>query len=181
MQVFDEKGSQNTQRTIEIAIERALALHTSIVIATTQGGTAVAMAREVAGRVPLVVVGHAYGSREAGTNAMLPEHAAALQEFGVPVIHAAHALSGAERGISSRFNGAYPVEIIAHTLRMLSPGVKVGVEIAAMALDAGKIPLQPVVAVGGSAQGADTAILLTPAYTAKIFDTHIHEIYCKPF
>lgn len=90
-------------------------------------------------------------------------------------------LSGAERGISRKFSGAYPVEIMAHTLRMFGQGTKVCVEIAMMALDNGAIELnKPVVCVGGSARGADTACIITPAYTADCLDTKIHEILCKP-
>ena len=39
---------------------------------------------------------------------------------------------------------------------------------------------KPVVCVGGSARGADTACIITPAYTADCLDTKIHEILCKP-
>ena len=50
-----------------------------------------------------------------------------------------------------------------------------------MALDNGAIELnKPVVCVGGSARGADTACIITPAYTADCLDTKIHEILCKP-
>ena len=94
---------------------------------------------------------------------------------------AAHLLSGAERGLSKKFGGVYPVEIIAHTLRMFGQGVKVGVEIAVMALDAGAIPYgRDVVAVGGSGEGADTAIVIRPAHAQAILETHISEIICQP-
>ncbi len=112
---------------------------------------------------------------------MTDERRAELTAAGVHIIHAAHALSGAERGISRKFNGAYPVEIMAHTLRMFGQGTKVCVEIAMMALDNGAIEFnKPVVCVGGSARGADTACIITPAYTADCLDTKIHEILCKP-
>ena len=64
---------------------------------------------------------------------------------------------------------------------MFSQGTKVAVEIAVMALDAGLIPFgEPVIAVGGSGRGADTAVVLTPAHAKAIFDTEILEIICKP-
>ena len=90
-------------------------------------------------------------------------------------------LSGAERGMSRKFGGVYPMEIIANTLRMLGQGTKVCVEISVMALDAGLIPYgEDVIAVGGTDEGADTAIILRPAHAADIFDTWISEILCKP-
>ena len=50
-----------------------------------------------------------------------------------------------------------------------------------MALDADVIEWgKPVVALGGTASGADTAIVITPGYSASILTTRIHEILCKP-
>ena len=85
------------------------------------------------------------------------------------------------RGLSTKMGGIYPVEIIAHTLRMLSQGVKVCLECSVMALDAGAIPYgEKVVAVGGTGHGADTACTLTPAGANAVLDCKIHEILCKP-
>ena len=92
---------------------------------------------------------------------MRPEVQEALARKGVPLVLASHVLSGAERGLSTKMGGIYPVEIIAHTLRMLSQGVKVCLECSVMALDAGAIPYgEKVVAVGGTGHGADTACTL---------------------
>lgn len=80
--------------------------------------------------------------------------------------------------------GVYPVEIMAHTLRLFSQGVKVCVEIGAMALDAGAIrePRAVVVLGGsGSGKGVDTACVITPGYSANIFETRVHELLCKPY
>jgi hypothetical protein len=64
---------------------------------------------------------------------------------------------------------------------MLGQGTKVCVEIGVMALDAGLIPYdEDVIAVGGSSEGADTAVILKPAHASAIFDTWISEILCKP-
>ena len=70
---------------------------------------------------------------------------------------------------------------MAHTLRMFGQGVKVCVEIAVMAADAGMIPTtEPVIAVGGSGRGADTAVILQAANANRILSTKIDEIICKP-
>jgi hypothetical protein len=101
---------------------------------------------------------------------------------GIKVLTTTHVLSGAERGLSRKFGGTYPVEIMAHTLRMFGQGVKVCVEISVMALDAGLIPYgQPVIAVGGTGEGADTAVILTASHASSILETRIHEIICKPY
>jgi len=175
----------NTSRALEIAVNEAVKLAAPLLVATTTGETAVealrvALERNIVSR--LLIVSHAYGSRIPGANAMADSRKKVLEEAGVRIVTAAHALSGAERALSGKFNGVYPVEIIAHTLRMFSQGVKVAVEIGAMALDAGAIPYgAPVVAVGGTGRGADTVTVLTPAYSNDIFNTKIHEILCKPY
>jgi len=105
-----------------------------------------------------------------------------LEDAGAIIVTAAHALSGTERAISGKFGGAYPVEIMAHTLRMFCQGMKVCVEVATMALDAGAIKSpRPVIALGGTGSGLDTACVITPGYSAKIFETRVHEILCKPY
>ena len=166
--IFENKGKENTLETLHIALNAAKERGTTLVVASSAGDTLIElikMQEELGTNVPMVMVGQAYGYPKQGVN----------------IIHAAHALSGAERGISRKFSGAYPVEIMAHTLRMFGQGTKVCVEIAMMALDNGAIELnKPVVCVGGSARGADTACIITPAYTADCLDTKIHEILCKP-
>jgi hypothetical protein len=98
------------------------------------------------------------------------------------IVTAAHALSAGERAISGGFKGAYPLEIMAHTLRLFGQGTKVCVEAAVMALDADAISFGgPVVAIGGSHRGADTAAVVTPSYSATILNTVVNELLCKPF
>jgi hypothetical protein len=182
---FDSTGPANTGETITIAVREAKERKVShIVVASNSGKTAEALAAEARkagyeGR--LVCISHAYGFVEKGANELSGENRRQLEEQGLRVYTSSHVLSGAERAISRSFNGAYPVEIIAHSLRMLGAGVKVAVEIAVMALDGGLIPYgEPVVAIGGTGSGADTAALLSPGHANAIFETKIHEILCKP-
>ena len=91
-------------------------------------------------------------------------------------------MSAGERAISTGFWGAYPLEIMAHTLRLFGQGTKVCVEASVMALDADAIPFGvPVVAIGGSHRGADTAAVITPSYSASVLNTVVNELLCKPF
>ena len=164
--IFENKGKENTLETLHIALNAAKERGTTLVVASNAGDTLIElikMQEELGTNVPMVMVGQAYGYPKQGVNTMTDERRAE------------------ERGISRKFSGAYPVEIMAHTLRMFGQGTKVCVEIAMMALDNGAIELnKPVVCVGGSARGADTACIITPAYTADCLDTKIHEILCKP-
>lgn len=185
MIVFEKAGKDNTEETIKIAVERAQKLNTSIVIASNTGytaGTLVRFLEENKIELPVVVVTAVYGMSKPGENQFPEEQRKELKSKGVEIVTAAHALSGAERSFSNRFHGQGPIEIMAHTLRMLSQGVKVGVECATMALDAGAVPYgTSVVSVGGTGRGADSAIVTTAAYTHSILDTKIHEILCKPY
>ena len=186
MKVYQKPGPENTEETIRLAVERAIAMdHAPIVTATTRGGSSVKLceiAKDMGFKGKIVVVTHAYGFSKNGENSLKDEIRAQLVSYGAIMVTAAHVLSGAERGISNKFQGAYPVEIMAHTLRVLSQGVKVAVEIATMALDNGAIPYGiPIVCMGGTGGGVDTAVIMSPAHANKIFETNIHEILCMPY
>ncbi|MBQ6488148.1 MAG: hypothetical protein IJI75_02865 [Solobacterium sp.] len=184
MIVFEKKGPVNTDETARIAVETAKARSLPIVAASNTGSVIRALLREADRQEytgTIVMVTHVYGMKEANFNELSDEEREYLSSRGVKIVTAAHALSGAERGISSVYKGIYPVEIVAQTLRMFGHGVKVCVECALMAADSGNIrAYEPVVCVGGSGSGADTACILLPGYTAKLFETKISEILCKP-
>jgi len=64
---------------------------------------------------------------------------------------------------------------------MFGQGTKVAVELALMAADAGLIRTdEDVFSIGGTATGADTALLLRPANSSALFDLRVKEIICKP-
>ena len=184
MLLFEKAGIENTQKALEIALSAAKERGLDLVLATTGGGTvpaALELAEKLGYTGKIVAVTHCFGSREKGKNILDPAKMQEFREKGVTVVTAAHALSGAERGLSKKFSGVYPVEIVANTLRMFGQGTKVCVEIAMMALDAGTIEYgRPVIAVGGSGRGADTVCRLTPEYTSDLMGTRIHEFLCKP-
>ncbi len=185
MVCFENAGKQNTAEVIRIALEKAMALDCPIVAASTMGVTADALlsAAEQAGFKNQIVIVRGCSSRQrSGVNLMKPEVKAELESRGAVIVTAAHALSAGERAISGGFKGAYPLELMAHTLRMFGQGTKVCVETAVMALDADVLPFGvPVVAIGGSHRGADTAVVVTPSYSASLLQTVVHEILCKPF
>ena len=185
MVCFENAGKQNTAETIRIALERAQALDCPIVAASTLGVTADALltAAEKAGfRNKIVIVRGCSSRQRNGLNLMPALVKEKLESRGAVIVTAAHALSAGERAISGGFKGAYPLELMAHTLRMFGQGTKVCVEISVMALDADALPFGvPVVALGGSHRGADTAVVLTPSYSASLLNTVVHEILCKPF
>ena len=182
---FELPGPENTGEAVNTAVREAKKRQIShIVVASNAGVTAFALAEEARKQAydgHLVCVTHVYGFAESGKNELSDENREELKKQGMQFCTAAHTLSGAERCLSRKFQGVYPVEIIAHTLRMFGQGMKVCVEIAVMVLDAGLIPYgKPVITLGGTERGADTALVLTPSYTSSILDTKIHELICKP-
>ena len=180
---MEKTKEQITAETLQLAAETAAAKGMDIIVASSTGATALQLkdTADAAGfRGNIVVVTHAYGARKIG-ECPAEDNMAAMHEKGMRTVTAAHALSGAERGISSKFGGAYPVEIMAHTLRMFGQGVKVCVEIAMMACDNGAVPYgKPVVCIGGTGSGADTICIVSPSYSARVFDLKVNEVIAKP-
>ena len=185
MILFENAGKQNTEEVVRIALTRAVELSCPVVAASTMGVTADALliaAGEMDFRGRIVIVRGCSSKHRKGLNLMKPEVKADLEARGAVIVTAAHALSAGERALSTGFKGVYPLEIMANTLRMFGQGTKVCVEASVMAMDADALPFGvPVVAIGGSHRGADTAIVLTPSYSASLLDTVVHEVLCKPF
>lgn len=177
---FDEKGAGNTEQCVALALKTAAERNIRhIVVASGSGDTAGLFIGAKGAHV--VCVTNAYGFKEPGKTKMTDAARQELERAGIRVLAATHVLSGAERGISRKHGGVSPVELMADTLRMLGQGVKVCVEIAVMALDAGLIPHgEEILVVAGSGRGADTAVIMHPAHANNILDTKINEIVCKP-
>ena len=185
MLCFEHPGKENTATTLQLAMDKAIEMNTDIVLSSTRGDSAKELVRlaekkNFCGK--LIVVRSVSNGKNNGINAMDNETVQFLKEHKVSLVTAAHALSAAERGMSSQFGGVYPIEIMAHTLRTFGQGTKVCFECSVMALDAGVIDYdKPVVAVGGTGYGVDTVLVITPSYSASILQTKIHEILCKPY
>ena len=74
-----------------------------------------------------------------------------------------------------------PNRIVRETLYRFCHGMKVAVEIALMAVDAGLLdPDREAIAIAGTGEGADTAVIIRPACTRKFRELEIREILAKP-
>lgn len=183
---FDKPGEENTRDAIRIAVERAQDLGiTRMVIASTSGKTA----REAAGIVrgtgiSLIIVSHVVGFDKPGVWEFDPEVAQELREEGITIITGTHVLSGLERAFSSspKVGGGSRSEAVAEALRrIVAIGVKVAVECVLIAVDQGAIPVtEEVIALGGTACGADTVCVIRPSHTSRFFDLQIREIVAMP-
>jgi hypothetical protein len=183
---FEKAGSQNTDDTIRLALERAKLLNIKhVVVASTSGATGVRAAIAFAGTgAKVIVVGHHVGFSKPGQRELEEQYVRQLQEMGAAVVEATHALSGVERSITRRLGGASRVEAISEALRtVISVGTKVCVEISIMAADSGQVPVDgktEIIAIGGTWDGADTACVIRPAHANNFFDLHVMEIVCMP-
>ncbi|MCC8027590.1 MAG: hypothetical protein LIP16_20080 [Clostridium sp.] len=185
MRLFSRQGSRNTGETILLALQKAKEMESGLVAASTSGATALEILRQaekIGFKRKITIVRTAASGVSGKGAAQMPDPVKAdLERQGVVLVTAAHALSAGERGISARLGGYGPLELMAATLRTMGEGTKVCFECAVMALDAGALPYgMPVVAIGGTASGCDTAIVITPSYSASILNTRIHEFICKP-
>lgn len=181
IQYFENPGIENTDKVIELVKERKEELGIkNIVIASASGSSGVKLARAL-NDVNIVNITHHAGFRGGDNLEITSENRRELDELNVPIYTSSHALSGVGRGISNKFKGVTPVEVIAQTLRMFSQGVKVCVEISIMAADGGFIPTDSeIIAIGGTGSGVDTAVVLKAVHQGDFFDLRIHEIIAMP-
>lgn len=173
-------GSENTQKTISMAVERAKVLGIEDFVIASNTGVSVLELMQYSVR-NIVCVTHHVGFRNPGEDEMDAKMRERLEKSGVKVLTTTHLFAGVDRALRLQFGGVYPAEIVAMSLRMLGQGVKVGVEIAVMAMDAGLIPYgKEIVSIGGTGRGVDTAIIVRPDHASSLFKTQIKEIICKP-
>jgi hypothetical protein len=184
---FAKAGPQNTERTLEIARQRAgeLGIHT-VLVASTTGETGVQAVRFFAdwtGRADrrLVVISHSTGFREPNTQELTAENRAAIEAASATILTAQHAFGGVGRAVRKKLGTYQLEEIIAYTLRTFCQGIKVCAEMALMAADAGLARAgEPTIAVAGTGRGADTAVVLRPANAQAFFDLRFLELLCMP-
>jgi uncharacterized protein len=177
---FEKAGKENTEQTLKLAFQKGKqAGINEVVVASTTGETAY-KALEICRGFNITVVTYHCGFREPFKMEMSLDVRMNLENEGVKVVAATHALSGLERSIAKKYSGIYPVLLIADTLRLFGQGLKVAVEISIMAADAGALSGKDIIAVGGTAKGADCALVLKPVCQSDFFDMRIREIICKP-
>jgi hypothetical protein len=180
---FEKKGSVNTDRALEIALacceEKGIR---KIVVASSTGKTALRLHDKAKPSIEVIAVTYGAGSKYREEVEEFNRNRETLVEKGIRVVRGIHALSATERTFENKYkSGFIPLNIVADTLRMFSQGMKVCVEVAVMAAEAGFVtPDEEVVAVGGTGTGADTAVVLKPAYAAGMFETKFKAVLCMP-
>jgi hypothetical protein len=179
---FKKPGPENTGAVLKAVSQRAKALDIDRVLIATRSGKTAFDALEIFNPdIKVIAVTHYTGFTGPDSQEMAEESRQELESKGVTVLTCTHAFGGIGRGIREKLSTYQVDEIIAHTLRMFGQGSKVAVEVALMAADAGKVRTdKDVISIGGTAKGADTALVLQPANSARIFNLKVREIICKP-
>ena len=183
---FDSPGKQNTEKVVELAVKRAKDRKIGRIVVASGAGRTGVMVAEKAGKkgIQTVVVTGAYGFSKKDEWEMKKSNEEKLRRTEVPIISATHALSGVERSITKKLGGTSRVEAVAEALRSLfGQGMKVCVEISIMAADAGEVPCDDdaeIIAIAGTDEGADTAVIIHPSNANTFFDLQIREIIAMP-
>jgi hypothetical protein len=177
---FEKPGRQNTAEALRIARRRAEELGIrQVVLASSHGGTALAAVEAFRGsNIELIAVSISAAFAPEGWT-MSPQERRQVEAQGVRLLTAQHGLAD---GVAEGFFGSStPGTVMAETLRRFSQGLKVAVEVSLMAAEAGWVEAgREIVALGGTDEGADTAVVLRPAYARKIKELAVCELLCKP-
>ncbi len=181
---FDRPGHQNTSQVINAVKKRVKELGIKYVVtASNSGKTGLKLWHALQGTgCTLISVTEYAGSYGKDTVPLSEKTKKDMERKGIKTLVCSHAFSGVGRAVSKKFGGTSHVEIIAQTLKQFGgEGIKVAVEVALMAADAGLIPTgKEIIGVGGTSSGADSAIVLKAAHMNNYFDLEIREIIAKP-
>jgi len=180
---FEKPGPQNTDQTLEIALERAKSLGIRQVVVASSHGETARKAQTLLGPegISVVAVTLAHGWEHLGW-CMTPEEREALVAIGVRVVTGLHALGdGVATAFSEKHGGRAIEEMVRDTFYCFGQGMKVAVECLLMAADAGALDTsEEVIAIAGTNTGADTAIVCKPTYPHTFLDLRIQEVLAKP-
>jgi len=178
---FEKPGYINTQSTLEVLVEgiKEYGIR-QIVIASTYGDTGLEAARMLQNMdVSLVVITHNFGFRKQGDREMSREVQHQIESMGA-IVHTG-TMPFRSIGTAIKEKQEYSQQdLVANTLRVFGQGIKVCVEIAMMAADAGLIRPDDILTMAGTGRGADTVALIEPRSTNKMFDLKVKHILTKP-
>ena len=178
---LEKPGADNTETTLAVVKEEALKRNVRyILVATTTGDTGLKAARLLKETsLNLIAITHNTGFRETGVQELDSSVRKEIESMGGTVFTGTMVLRGVGAAIRGKMNYSQE-QVVADTLRMMGQGTKVCAEITAMTADAGLIPFEDIIAVGGTGRGADTALLISANSSNRFFDIKIKEILVKP-
>lgn len=180
---FGKPGKENTEACLQV-VKNALTegSYKHLIVASTKGDTGLLFSEELKDSgINIVVVTHSAGFKAANTHEMPDDIRKKIESFGAKVYTGTMITHAIETAFASKFQGLYPTLMIAQTLRRFGEGPKVCCEIVMMAADAGLIPEEEeVIAVAGTATGADSVLVIRSAVSKRFLELRVLEILAKP-
>lgn len=183
VEYFEKPGHQNTQACIDIVYKLVHDEgYKDVVVASTSGKTGATAARTLQGMdVNLVIVGHSVGFLGPNQDQFSEDAYQEIIRLGAHIYKGTILTHSIETALAKEFSGSYPTILVANTLRRLGQGIKVCCEIVMEAADAGLIAEgKEVVAVAGTAKGADTVAIIKSAASKRFLDLYVAQIVAKP-
>jgi hypothetical protein len=183
VEYFEKTGPQNTQTCMDIVYKLVHDEgYKDVVVASTSGKTGTMAARKLQDEgVNLVVVAHSVGFLGPNEDQFSEDAYQEIIRLGARVYKGTILTHSIETSLAKEFSGSYPTLLVANTLRRLGQGIKVCCEIAMEAADAGLIAEgKEVVAVAGTAKGADTVTIIKSAASKRFLDLYVAQIVAKP-
>lgn len=181
---LDQAGPKQCPACLTAAAQRAAELKLKhAVVATTSGRTALMLARALrAAGSKADVIGVGYAANFAAKwGGFEKTYTGPAEKLGAIFITGTHAFGGVNGAVRDKLGGATPGSLIANTYYTFGQGMKVAVEVALMAADQGALPTDAeAIALGGSGEGADTALVVIPACAHEFFKLKIRELVCMP-
>lgn len=181
---FEKQGNDYTDDLIKAVKDKLDATDEikRILIASSTGESALKLYGAIDNEdIEIINVTHHMGFSGPNESDITDDMIKKLEDCGIKTYFGSHAFSGAARGVTNKYGGYSPLDVVADTLRMFSHGIKVAAEISIMASDAGLVPVgEKIIAIGGRGHGVDTAVILTPVNAKNLFDLQFHEIIAMP-
>ncbi len=180
---FEKVGKENTEACLQIvknAIKDGNYKH--LIVASTEGDTGLLFSESLKDSgINIVVVTHSAGFKAANTHEMPSETRKNIESNSAKIYTGTMITHNIETAFASKFQGLYPTTIVAQALRRYGEGPKVCCEIVMMAADAGLIPEgEEVIAVAGTAKGADSVLVIRSAASKRFLELRVLEILAKP-
>ncbi|NPV08700.1 MAG: hypothetical protein HPY83_12175 [Anaerolineae bacterium] len=177
---YERPGPRNTDDVINAAARRARHLGIrQVVVATSHGRSALTARAAFDPEVRVIAVTHSASYYREGWTPTEEERRRML-DAGLEIVTTTHALAN---DVSEAMGGGglAPNRIACDMLCCFSQGMKVAVEVSVMAAEAGRLDMgSDAIAIGGTGAGADTAIVVRPAYAREFARLKIREVIGMP-
>ena len=187
---FDIYGPENTRFVIDAVLERLLSGGIKcVIVASTSGKTAIQFAKNIAhGEIPLICVSDPPQSES--YPGVTPKNRKLLSEMDVTIVdRIPYASVTYLDGVEGNLYGALDIRVLFFDAFKLigGSGLKVAIEVCLMATDAGIVlPGEKIISVGGTENGADTAIVMKSAFSQHLISKdpmkrpEVYEILAMP-